>query len=155
MSDLDEITRILRMPRVHQMMQRRYDVNSRSYDVPGVAGYSADWTKHPAIYLDRGLRPWNFPTPAATSAVPRANMFLILRAQIEKALLDSGEFSRLECRSAAYCAEENAVAIQHGGDGLISYREFIRREGERLDTTLPKLPPDLQFFTSDPGVPHG
>jgi hypothetical protein len=159
---IKEANAILRIPIVAAMMRRKYNVNSRDWDIPYLAGYSADWSKDAAIYIDRDLKQWAF-----GGASILTNRFLILHEQVEKALIDSlheAEGAVLvmlllalrmrdltdqiyyHCHGVATAIEEYAVGVQYGQHGVDSYNAFMQTQVKRAeDERLRRVPANLDM----------
>jgi hypothetical protein len=164
-SKVDEVSPILRLPIVIQMLQRPTDVNLKDWDLPYLGGYSIDGK---LIYIDRDM-PASFPWLSKQIETRR---FIILHEKVEKALIDAihdstgKELKRLlnllrmtspddaiyyHTHGVAEAYEEFAVRMAYGPSGLKAYNKFMvgqvkRAEDERLRRVPANL--DLTPYTS-------
>lgn len=156
---IDVANKIIQLPAVNRMMRRVYHVDSRHWDIPYLAGYSKDGA---TIYIDRDLGLWTYLTKQITT-----NRFLILHEHVEKALIDAiensagAELERLlvalnmkhaqdeiyfHCHGVATAAEEYAVKLAYGDQGLRSYNKFMKTQVKRAeDERIRRVPGNLDL----------
>lgn len=127
----------LMLDRALDAILRRVKKLDRSYDIPYLAGYSADGK---TIYIDRHL-PTSFKYRGRTIDVDR---FLIMHEEVEKTLIDQLDLHYLHAHQIATRAEEAAVRAEriswHAYDRFM--QKYVKTVG---DERLKKVPKDLDL----------
>jgi hypothetical protein len=151
--DAKLLQQILTCPRVAANMRRQVQV-IRDFDLPNITGYS--WDGH-TIYVDKDV-------PSGMlyrgGRVDVAN-FTQLRARVEKAVIDAYRHGDRELQelitirpedqytpaaAVGRAAEENAVRMSIGEEGLSHYRAFIDcRKKDSDDPALRRVPKNLDL----------
>ena len=135
---LAEANKVIQLSQVDRYMRRVASINSHSWDIPYLAGYSKDGR---TIYIDRDLQKWQW-----LGKWVNTNRFLFLHEHVEKAVIDAlAELQGRELQEllillrmltkndqpyyhghgVATCAEEYGVKLQYGESGLKSYNRFM------------------------------
>jgi hypothetical protein len=156
---LAEANKIIQLPQVDRYMRRPASINTRSWDIPYLAGYSQDGR---TIYIDRDLQPWFWRGKPIT-----CDRFLFLHEHVEKSIIDAlaelqgRELQELlillsmlnkdadtyyHAHGVATRAEEYGVHLQFGASGLTSYNRFMDTQIKRAeDERIRRVPADLDM----------
>lgn len=117
-------------------MGRRVRIN-RDYDIPYIAGYSADGR---TVFIDRHL-PRTFRSWTRTV---RVEPFLMVHEIIEKALLDELRLHYLHAHQVAVRAERDAVKA--AGVSWSAYQKFMKTHEKRIEEEkLERVPAALDL----------
>jgi hypothetical protein len=122
---------------VVKALRRRVRSVNRDYDIPYVAGYSADAR---TIYIDRHL-PRTFRSILKTV---RVEPFLLTHEIVEKALLDELRLHYLHAHQIAVRAERDAVKA--AGISWWAYQRFMKQHEKKIEEEkIVKVPADLDL----------
>lgn len=151
--DAKLLQKVLTCQKVSAFLRRQVQV-CRDYDMPNATGYS--WDGH-TIFVDRDV-PSGMTYRGNRVAIEG---FVKLRAQVEKAVIDAYRHGDrdvaelLEMRpedqytpaaAVARAAEENAVRMAIGDEGLRHYRAFMDcRSKDASDPALRRVPKNLDL----------
>jgi hypothetical protein len=113
---------------VVQAIRRRVRIVSREYDIPYIAGYSADGH---TVFIDRHL-PKSFRWLTRTV---RVDPFLLTHEIVEKALLDELRLHYLHAHQVAVRAERDAVKA--AGVSWWVYQRFMKKYEKPIEEERP------------------